>query len=61
MNFLQYETYYENKSHTMPNFPYNTYLCSIPLDFPKVEMHWHSEAELIVVKKGRGIIEVDLK
>lgn len=61
MNFLQYETYYENKSHTMPNFPYNTYLCSIPLDFPEVEMHWHSEAELIVIKKGRGIIEVDLK
>ncbi len=57
----KYESYYENKSHTTPEFPYNTYLCSIPLDFSSVDLHWHSEAELIVIKKGRGIVEVDLK
>lgn len=57
----RYESCRENKSHTTPDFPYNTYLCSIPLDFPEVDVHWHSEAELIVIKKGRGIVEVDLK
>lgn len=61
MNSIKYENYHENKSHTMPDFPYNTYLCSIPLDFPEVATHWHSEAELIVIKKGNGIVEIDLK
>lgn len=61
MDSIKYENYYENKSHTTPVFPYNTYLCSIPLDFSEVETHWHSEAELIVVKKGSGIVEIDLK
>lgn len=60
MNSIKYETYHENKSHTMPDFPYNTYLCSIPLDFPEIVTHWHNEAELIVIKKGCGIVEVDL-
>ncbi len=58
---VKYESFHENKNHTTPDFPYNTYLCSIPLDFPEVHAHWHSEAELIVIKKGRGLVEVDLK
>lgn len=57
----EYESYHENKSHTTPDFPYNTYLCSIPLDFPEVSMHWHNEAEIIVIKKGKALVEVDLK
>lgn len=61
MNAAQYKDYHENKSHTTPDFPYNTYLCSIPLDFPEVPTHWHSETELIVIKKGCGIVEADLK
>lgn len=61
MNVCQYETYHENKSHVTPDFPYNTYLCSIPLDFPEVATHWHGEAEIIVIKKGKGIVEIDLK
>lgn len=60
MNHKPYATYHENKTHTTPDFPYNTYLCSIPLDFPEVSAHWHNEAELIVVKKGAGRIDVDL-
>ncbi len=52
--------YFENKNHTPYDFPYNTYLCSIPLDFHSVKLHWHNEVELIVVKKGRGIVSVDL-
>ena len=60
MNLTNYEIYHEDKSHTSPEFPYNTYLCSIPLDFSAVNMHWHEEAEIIVIKKGMGIISVDL-
>ncbi len=58
--YSRYENYHENKAHTTPDFPYNTYLCSIPLDFPEVDLHWHSEVEIIVIKKGSGIVEVDL-
>ena len=60
MNLTNYEIYHEDKSHTSPEFPYNTYLCSIPLDFSAVNMHWHEEVEIIVIKKGMGIISVDL-
>lgn len=60
MQLTNYELYHEHKSHTSPEFPYNTYLCSIPLDFPSVKLHWHEEAEIIVIKKGEGIVSVDL-
>lgn len=42
-------------------FPYNTYLCSIPLDFSEVPLHWHEEIEIIYVKKGKGNITVDFR
>ena len=61
MNILEYENYHEDKTHGDMEFPYNTYLCSIPLDFPRVPLHWHDEMELIYVKKGRGQITVDFK
>lgn len=60
MNKDQYEIYHENKTHTPTDFPYNTYLCSIPLDFSSVKLHWHDEVELIVIKKGTGLVSVDL-
>ena len=60
MEHTQYETYHETKVHASPDFPYNTYLCTIPLDFNFVPVHWHDEAEIIVIKKGMGIIRVDL-
>ena len=41
MNTLEYENLYEKKAHVSPQFPYNTYLCSIPLDFTLVPAHWH--------------------
>ena len=34
-------------------------MCSIPLDFPRVPLHWHDEVELIYIKKGRGAVTVD--
>ena len=36
MNKDQYKIYHETKTHTPDDFPYNTYLCSIPLDFNSV-------------------------
>lgn len=61
MKLPEYETYQEKKRHGDPSFPYITYLCSIPLDFPCVILHWHDELELIYIKKGRGIVRVDLE
>lgn len=54
MNINEYQNYHETKAHTSAEFPYNTYLCSIPLDFPGVPLHWHDEMELVVIKKGQG-------
>lgn len=59
MNMNEYQNYHETKSHTTAEFPYNTYLCSIPLDFIQVPLHWHKELELIVIQKGCGIVSVD--
>lgn len=59
MNILEYENYQEKISHGNPLFPYITYLCSIPLDFSYVPIHWHDEMEIIYIKKGHGIITVD--
>lgn len=59
MNLTEYQNYHETKKHTDDEFPYTTYLCSIPLDFTQVPPHWHMDIELIVIKKGRGIVAVD--
>lgn len=59
MNILEYENYQEKISHGNPLFPYITYLCSIPLDFPYVPLHWHDEMEIVYIKKGRGTITAD--
>lgn len=48
------EQYHEKKRHTEDQFPYNTYLCTIPDDFTEVPVHWHEEAELIVIQIGRA-------
>ena len=61
MNILEYENYHENITHADLAFPYNTYLCSIPLDFATVPLHWHDEMEIIYIKKGQGLVTVDLK
>lgn len=61
MNILEYENYHEDKAHWDMDFPYNTYLCSIPQDFPRVPLHWHDELELIYVKKGMGHITIDFR
>lgn len=60
MNILEYENYQETKRHGDITFPYDTYLCTIPMDFLQVPLHWHEEMELIYVKKGKGMITVNL-
>ncbi len=61
MNILEYEKSQETKFHGHNNFPFNIYLCTIPLDFTIVPTHWHNDMEIIYVKKGTGKITVDLE
>lgn len=61
MNILEYENYQEKKAHGDDSFPYITYPCTIPLDFTSVPTHWHNEYEIIYIKKGKGIISLDLE
>ena len=60
MQELLYETLHETKSHYNTDFSYNTYPCTIPQDFTEVPLHWHNEMELIYIKKGNGIVSIDL-
>ncbi len=60
MNIEEYQSIHEQKSHFENSLCYNTYLCSIPLDFSQVPMHWHDEIEFIYIKKGEGIISLNL-
>lgn len=60
MNLLEYENYQEKKTHFDASFPYNTYLCCIPQDFLSVPLHWHEEMEIIYIKKGIGVVSIDL-
>ncbi len=61
MNLPEYEAIHETKSHGNHGFPFNIYLCSIPLDFSAIPTHWHNEMELIYVKKGHGQVSIDLE
>lgn len=51
--------YKEEKEHGAKEFPFNIYICSIPLDFEQVRVHWHEEMEIIAVKRGRGIVTAE--
>ena len=61
MNITDYGPLKETKSHFDSDFLYNTYPCSIPLDFTEVPLHWHNEMELIYIKKGCMIVSVNLE
>lgn len=52
--------YHETKRHSDTMFPYNVYPCTIPQDFPFVPMHWQDSMELIYIKKGTGLVQIDL-
>ncbi len=59
MNIPEYNDFKESKKHSPTLFPFNTYLCSIPLDFSDVPIHWHSDMEIIYIKKGCGTVNLD--
>lgn len=52
MNLEEYSQYRETLLHEQPGFAYNTYLCTTPQDFARVDLHWHDQMEIIYVKKG---------
>lgn len=52
--------YHETKQHADFMFPFNIYPCTIPDDFPSVFLHWQDTMEIIYIKKGRGLAQVDL-
>ena len=59
MRDSEYKNFREGKKHTEVTFPYNTYLCSIPLDFSSVPVHWHEEMEIIIINDGIAEIATD--
>ncbi|WP_082629921.1 AraC family transcriptional regulator [Olsenella massiliensis] len=59
--FDEYSQYQETRLHEQPGFPYDTYLCTIPLDFERVAPHWHEQMEVIYVKRGSGVVSVDFE
>lgn len=61
MELEEYIQYHESKLHEQPGFSYNTYLCTIPDDFMKVDLHWHEQMEIIYIKKGSGSVILNLK
>ena len=50
----------ETKKHGAAWFPFNIYPCAIPQDFTQVALHWQDSMELVIVKKGRGIVQAGL-
>lgn len=53
--------YHETKKHSDTMFAFNIYPCTIPLDFSFVPLHWQDSVEVIYIKKGNGIVRVDME
>ena len=53
--------YHETKKHADTMFAFNIYPCTIPLDFSFVPLHWQDSVELIYIKRGEGIVQVDFE
>lgn len=50
----------EKKRHGDVLFPFNIYPCTIPGDFPSVALHWHRNMEIVLVKKGSLLCQLDM-
>ena len=59
--FLRNPAYEETKQHTDMMFAFNIYPCTIPADFAFVPIHWHNSMEIIYIKRGTGIVQIDFK
>lgn len=53
--------YHEAKQHTDTMFAFNVYPCTIPADFTFVPLHWQDSMEIIYIKKGNGIVQIDFE
>ena len=53
--------YHETKRHSDTMFAFNIYPCTIPADFAFVPLHWQDSVEIIYVKRGNGIVQVDFE
>ena len=51
--------YHETKAHSTMMFAYNVYPCTIPQDFFTVSTHWQDSFEIIYIKQGEGLVQVD--
>ncbi len=51
--------YQETKRHSDTMFAFNVYPCTIPADFTFVPLHWQDSMEIIYIKRGSGIVQVD--
>ena len=60
MEFTNYESYRENTTHGNAMLPFVTYGASIPALFRFYPIHWHDEMEIIHIRKGQGIISMNL-
>ena len=58
---IQYSAYHETKRHSDTMFAFNVYPCTIPVDFPFVPLHWQDSVEIIYIKQGDGIVQVDFE
>ena len=56
-NFAQYK---ETEILKHDAFAFNTYICTIPLDFDRVALHWHDDIEIICIKKGTAKVTLGL-
>lgn len=53
--------YHETKRHSNTMFAFNVYPCTIPTDFTFVPLHWQDSMEMIYVKRGNGLVQVDFE
>ena len=51
----------ETKKHGDILCPFNIYPCTIPKDFPSVALHWHRNMEIIYIKKGGLLCQLDME
>ena len=50
----------EETKHGEPYFPVQKYITRLSEEYPAVTTHWHEEAELTLIVKGKCHYQVDL-
>ena len=58
---LKNSAYHETKRHSDTMFAFNVYPCTIPVDFPFVPLHWQDSMEIIYIKRGNGLVQVNFE